>query len=74
MLKPNFPKKGMEKEKWKERKGRNEKKEKKKKCFLNDLITDIIFKITFRIRSWYENGKIILKDFSIMIHILSLKD
>ena len=26
MLKPEFPKKGMEREKWKERKGRNEKK------------------------------------------------
>ena len=30
MLKPDFPKKGMEKEKWKERKGRNGKKEKEK--------------------------------------------
>ena len=30
MLKPNFPKKGMGKEKWKERKGRNGKKEKEK--------------------------------------------
>ena len=27
MLKPDFPKKEMEREKWKERKGRNEKKE-----------------------------------------------
>ena len=31
MLKPDFPKKGMGKEKWKERKGRNGKKEKRKK-------------------------------------------
>ena len=30
MLKPDFPKKGMEKEKWKEEKGRNGKKEKEK--------------------------------------------
>ena len=30
MLKPDFPKKGMGKEKWKERKGRNGKKEKEK--------------------------------------------
>ena len=35
MLKPDFPKKGMGKEKWKERKGRNGKKEKERRWKYN---------------------------------------